>query len=88
VRRGARVVGSLPNVGPWSRVRLTLWLLVFVAVLATGLVSRALTWEGALAPVAAAMAGVLAAVAGLLALRILVVTARRRGVSSSYRHRP
>lgn len=63
---------------PAGRVRLTFWLLVLAAVLATGLVSRALTWDGATAMVTIVVAAIFALVAGLLALRILVVTSRRR----------
>jgi len=63
---------------PPGRLRLTFWGLVLVAVLATGAVSRALTWEGASAPVTVAVGGVFAVGASLLALRIVVVTARHR----------
>ena len=62
---------------PARRVQLTFWFLVLVAVLATGLVSRAVTWSGASAVLTTAVGGILALGAVLLALRIVVITARR-----------
>lgn len=59
------------------RVRLTFWVLVAVAVVATGSLSRALTAHPSPATgVTVALAGLVAAVAAGLALRILVVTGR------------
>lgn len=60
------------------RVRVTFWVLVLIAVLATGLVSRALTWDGVSAPIVVTVGAITALLSILLALRILVVTARLR----------
>jgi hypothetical protein len=59
-------------------VQLTFWFLVLLGVLATGLVSRALTWDGTSALVTATVAGAVALGAILLALRMVVVTVRHR----------
>lgn len=60
-----------------SRVRRTFWVLVAVAVVATGSLSRALTADpGPATGVAVALAGLVALAAVGLALRILVVTGR------------
>ena len=60
-----------------SRVRRTFWILVAVAVVATGSLSRALTADpGPAAGVAVTLSGLVAVAAAGLALRILVVTGR------------
>ncbi len=71
---------------PARRVQLTFWALVIIGVLATGMVSRALAWDGASALVAVPVAGAVGLGAILLALRIAVVTARRRHASEQDDH--
>jgi len=62
-----------------ARVLLTFWALVLIAVLATGALSRALTWsDGPIAGVTIALAGLIAIIAVLLAVRMMVVVAGRR----------
>ena len=59
-----------------DRVRVTFWVLVMVAVVATGLISRSIDRGNGLDFVVAAVGAIIAMAAVLLALRILVVTAR------------
>lgn len=60
-----------------SRVRRTFWLLVTVAVVATGVLSRSLTARpGPATGAAVALAGLVALAAVGMAVRILVVTGR------------
>ncbi len=64
---------------PTRRVLLTFWALVVIAILATGALSRALTWSnGPIAAVTGALAALIAIIAVLLAVRIMVVVAGRR----------
>lgn len=59
------------------RVRVTLWVLVSVAVVSTGVVMRAASWPAAPATgVTLALSGLVGAAAVALAARILVVTGR------------
>ena len=60
------------------RVHITFWVLVLVAVVATGGISRALAGPAnAIHILVAALSGVVAVVSALLALRIAVVVTRR-----------
>lgn len=71
-----------------TRVRRTFWVLVAVAVLATGSLSRALTAPpGGATGLAVALTGLVAVVAAGLALRILAVTGRPRGPGDQPRPR-
>jgi len=63
---------------PQRRVRLTFAALLVVAVVAVGILGRALAWPAApLTGLAVAASGVVAVTAAGLALRILVVVDRR-----------
>jgi len=63
---------------PLHRIRFTFGILVAVAVLAVGVLGRALAWEASPATgLAVAASGLGAVVSGALALRILVVVDRR-----------
>ena len=63
-----------------TRVRRTLWLLVAAAVVALGILTRALAWPaGPAAGLTVAAAGVVLATSTALALRILVVIDGGRG---------
>ena len=66
-----------------TRVRRTFWILVGVAVLATGWLSRSLTaTPGPAAGMAVTLSGLVAVAAAGLALRILIVTGRSGGSPS------
>jgi len=66
------------------RVRRTFWILVIVAVVATGALSRALAARpGPAAGLAVAGTSVTLALTALLALRILFVVGRRAAASSA-----
>lgn len=61
-----------------TRMRVTFWTLVTVAIGATGLVSRALGWRsGATTALTVAIAGLVTALTAGLALRMAVVATRR-----------
>jgi len=63
---------------PQRRVRVTFAVLLTAAVVAVGILGRALAWPASpAAGVAVAASGVVAVVAGGLALRILLVVDRR-----------
>jgi len=63
---------------PQPRIRLTFAVLLTTAVVAVGILGRALAWPASpAAGVAVAASGLVAVVAGGLALRILVVVDRR-----------
>ena len=63
---------------PQRRVRLTFHLSLGVAVVAVGILGRALAWPASpAAGIAVAASGVIAVASGGLALRILVVVDRR-----------
>jgi len=63
---------------PQRRIRLTFAVLLTIAVVAVGILGRALAWPASpAAGVAVAASGIAAVVAGGLALRILMVVDRR-----------
>lgn len=60
-----------------TRMRVTFWTLVTVAIGATGLVSRALSWpSGATTALTVAIAGAVTALTAGIALRMAVVVTR------------
>ena len=61
------------------RFTVTFWLLVVIAVVATGMLTRALQWSaGPATGTAVATSGLVAVLAMAFAVRILVVTGRGR----------
>lgn len=64
---------------PQRRIRLTFAVLVTVAIIAVGVLERALAWPASpTAGIAVIVSGVAAVVAGGLALRIVLVVDRNR----------